>query len=329
MNNLKIAILGDGGWGTTLSLLLHNKGYNIVIWSAFNDYAKAMEKSRENIKFLPGIEIPRGIKITSNIDEVAGSGYYIVSIPCKYLKETLRKFKTVIDKPIVSAVKGIENDTLKRPSEIIREILGNLPYSVLSGPTIAYEMVRGVPTTCVIASENRDLALKLQEVFTTEKFRVYTSDDVIGVELGGALKNIIAIAAGISDGMGFGANTKSALLTRGLVEIQRLGVKMGAKADTFFGLTGVGDLATTCMSPHSRNRTFGEMIGKGKNIKEILSKTSMVIEGVNTAKSAYQLAKKVGVEMPITEEIYKVIYEAKDPKQAVKDLMTRTPKSEN
>ena len=328
MKKLKLAILGDGGWGTTLSILLYNIGHNITMWSAFGEYAKVLDKERENRRFLPGTKIPNGIKITSNPRDIAGHDYCIIAVPCQYLRETLKKFVGIIKNPVISVIKGIENVSLKRSSEIIREVLGDVKLAVLSGPTIAYEVIRGVPTTCVVSSDDTEFAHKLQGVFSSERFRVYRSNDIVGVELGGALKNIIAIAAGIADGMGLGVNTKAAILTRGLVEISRLGVKMGAKKETFNGLSGVGDLATTCMSLHSRNRWFGEQIGKGKRTKDVLGETKMVVEGVATAKSAYELSKKLNVEMPITEQIYKVLYEGKNPQDAVSALMTRTPKSE-
>lgn len=328
MNYEKIAVIGDGGWGTCLAILLHDKGYDIILWSPFKDYAGILEKERENKKFLPGIAIPDGIKITPDPALLSGSDLYVVAVPCQFIGRTLAKFKGGIKKPVVSAAKGIENSSLKRPSEIIKDILGNVSLSVLSGPTIAYEVARRVPTTCVISSEDMAAARSLQEVFSTEYFRVYTSNDIIGVELAGALKNIIAIAAGISDGMGFGANTKAAILTRGLVEITRLGIAMGAEKETFMGLSGLGDLATTCMSFHSRNRWFGEEIGKGGKPESVLAKTTMVVEGYQTAKSAYELARRYSVEMPITEQIYRVLYEGRDAKSAVRELMTRAPKSE-
>ncbi|MCK4462721.1 MAG: NAD(P)-dependent glycerol-3-phosphate dehydrogenase [Candidatus Omnitrophica bacterium] len=324
----KVAIIGDGGWGTTLAVLLYYKGYNTTLWSAFSDYAEVLDKERENKKFLPGVKIPKNIRITSDLNTLEENDLYIIAVPCQYLRKTLKNFAGIIKRPVVSAVKGIENSSLKRPSEVITDVLGKLNLSVLSGPTIAYEVVRGIPTTCIISSEDNNTAYELQKIFSTEKFRVYTSNDIIGAELAGALKNIIAIAAGISDGMSFGVNTKAALLTRGLVEIARLGVEMGAGKDTFNGLSGVGDLATTCMSFHSRNRWFGEEIGKGKSLKKVLSETKMVIEGVATTKSAYELAKKYKVEMPITEQIYQVLYKGKNPKEAVRELMTRAPKSE-
>jgi glycerol-3-phosphate dehydrogenase (NAD(P)+) len=233
------------------------------------------------------------------------------------------------DMVFVSVTKGIENDTLKRMSEVVAEVLGDIPIAVLSGPTIALEVVNGVPTTAVASSLDIDIAKGVQDIFLTESFRVYANSDVVGVELGGALKNIIAIAAGITDGLGFGTNAKAALLTRGLVEIARLGAAMGAKRETFYGLSGLGDLTTTCISPYSRNRWLGEEIGRGKRLKDVLKETEMVVEGVATAQSAFELSKKYRVEMPITAEVYNVLYKNKNPKQAVRDLMTRSPKTES
>jgi len=328
MSNKKIAIIGDGGWGTTLAILLSHKGYNIIQWSAFPVYAELVAKERESTRYMPGVKIPDEVIVTGDRRRCKGSELFILAVPCQYLREVLTSFKDIIDHPVVSVVKGIENETLKRPSEIVHQILPRIKYAELSGPTIAYEVAREIPTTCVIASSDVGYAKELQDVFSTERFRTYTSDDVIGVELGGALKNVIAIAAGIADGMGFGVNTKSAILTRGLVEIARLGKAVGARKDTFHGLSGVGDLATTCMSEHSRNRWFGEEIGKGKRMNEVIASTKMVVEGIATTKSAYALAKKYEVEMPITEQIYQVLYEEKMPSIAVKELMTRAKKGE-
>jgi len=327
MHNERIAVIGDGGWGTTLAILLHNNGFDVTLWSAFPEYAKLMLRERENKKFLPGIKIADGIHITADVSVVAEFDIYIIAVPCQFLRTTLHKFERIIRGSVISVVKGIENGTLKRPSEIITDILGKVELSVLSGPTIAYEVARNIPSTCVISSQDLSVA-RLQTFFSNKTFRVYISDDIIGAEIGGSLKNIIAIAAGIADGMGFGVNTKAAILTRGLAEIIRLGVRVGAKKETFSGLTGVGDLATTCMSFHSRNRRFGEEIGRGMSVKDALAGTKMVVEGYATARSGFDLAKKYKVEMPITQEIYKVLYENKNPKQAVRDLMTRAPKSE-
>jgi glycerol-3-phosphate dehydrogenase (NAD(P)+) len=324
----KIAVLGDGGWGTTIAILLSNKGYNVMVWGAFPEYTALLEKDRVNHKFLPGIKIPEGISFTSDTGRIPKDAIFVIAIPSKYLRKTISRFKGRIGGKVVSLTKGIEVETLKRPSEVISEVLGNVKISALSGPSISFEVARNLPATLVAASDDEALAKETQGIFNTPDFRVYTSGDLKGVELGGALKNIIAIAAGISDGMGFGVNTKAAILTRGLAEIIRLGTKMHAKKETFFGLSGLGDLATTCMSPHSRNRRLGEEIGKGKKLKDILKETEMIMEGITTTKSTYELSKKLGVEMPITEKIYEVLYAGKSAKDAVKELMTRALKAE-
>ncbi|MFA6079853.1 MAG: NAD(P)H-dependent glycerol-3-phosphate dehydrogenase, partial [Candidatus Omnitrophota bacterium] len=314
-----------------LAILLSNKGYNVTIWGAFPDYIETLKGKGENVKFLPGIKIPKEVHFTASMDEaLRGKELVVLAIPSQFMRSILAKIGScdIEGKVFVSVTKGIENNTLKRISEIITEILGNVRLVVLSGPTIAHEVANGVPTTIVASSSDPALAKDVQDVFFTDRFRVYTNDDTLGVEIGGSLKNIIAIAAGASDALGFGTNAKAALLTRGLAEIVRLGVAMGAKKETFYGLSGLGDLTTTCVSAHSRNRWLGEQIGKGKELKDVLKETEMVVEGVATTKSAFELAKKYGVEMPITSEIYKVIYENKDPKSAVHDLMTRAPKKE-
>ncbi|MFQ5952616.1 MAG: NAD(P)H-dependent glycerol-3-phosphate dehydrogenase [Candidatus Omnitrophota bacterium] len=324
----KACVIGDGGWGTALALLLHSKGVDTVLWSAFPEYADHLKEKRENTKFLKGVKIPSDLKITAKIEDCAGAEYAIFAVPCKYLRSVIEKFKEASFSNIVSATKGIENGSLKRPSEILAEYFKNTCICVLTGPSISHEVALGIPTTVVIAARE-ECRFGIQKLLTTEHFRVYTLTDVTGAELGGALKNIIAIAAGISDGLGFGTNTKSAILTRGLAEISRLGVKMGAEKETFSGLSGIGDLATTCISPYSRNRWFGEQVGKGRAMEDVLAETEMVVEGLNTCKSAYELSKKHEVEMPITEKIYEVIYQGKDPKIAVKELMTRGLKEEN
>lgn len=324
----RIAVIGDGGWGTTVAILLEKKGYDVTLWGAFPEYIDLLKKERVNRKFLPGVRIPDGIKLISEVDNIPEDAIAIIAVPTKYLRDIIERFKGKITSgKIISLTKGIEVGTLKRPSEVISEVLG-VNATSLSGPSISFEVARNLPTTIVAASSDEALAMETQEIFTTPYFRVYSSKDLIGVELGGALKNIIAIAAGISDGMGFGVNTKAALLTRGLVEIIRLGVKMGAKRETFFGLSGMGDLATTCMSPHSRNRRFGEDIGKGKKLNGLLKETGMVVEGVNTAESAHELSKKYKIDMPITEKIYEILRENKEPKEAVEELMGRALKAE-
>ncbi|MBL7069165.1 MAG: NAD(P)-dependent glycerol-3-phosphate dehydrogenase [Candidatus Omnitrophica bacterium] len=325
-----IAVIGDGGWGTTLAIHLSHLGHSIRLWGVFPDYIDILKSKKENIKFLPGIKIPDSIKLSSDIAEVVdGAGLIILAVPSQYMRSVLkrlRKDKHCVN--FVSTAKGIERKTLLRMSEVVNEALGDVKLSVLSGPSIAYEVARRMPTTIVAASEDKDFAKETQALFTTENLRIYTSSDIIGVELGGSLKNIVAFASGVADGLGFGANSKAAILTRGMQELTRLGSAMGAKRETFSGLSCMGDLVTTCMSRHSRNRWLGEEIGKGRDIGEVIKSTEMVVEGFTTTKSAYELAKRVNVEMPITNEAYKILYEKKDPKKAVKDLMTRTPKDE-
>ena len=327
----RVAVIGDGGWGTTLAILLKFKGYKVSLWGPFADYIRLLDKKRINSKFLPGVKIPREIIFSAEIGEViSGSSLIVLAVPSHFLRGVLAKIKGEdLSGPIIlSAVKGIENDTLMRMSEVVEDVLGKTRTVVLSGPTISYEVARGIPATCVVSSEDAGLAKEAQDVLMSERFRVYTSADVVGVELGGALKNVIAIACGISDGLGFGTNTKAAILTRGLVEIGRLGQAQGAKAETFSGLSGLGDLVTTCISTHGRNRWVGEQIGKGKKLKDILAKMEMVAEGVKTTKSAFMLAKKYNVEMPITAQVHAVLYEDKDPKAAVSELMLREKKAE-
>lgn len=328
-----VAVIGDGGWGTTLAMLLNENGAKVNLWGIFPEYIESMKAKRENIKFLPGVKIPSEISLTSDLSEaVSGVNIMVLAVPSQYMRDVARRFKDIrtdfADKIFVSVSKGIENKTLKRMSEVVREILGPVKIGVLSGPTISYEVARGLPTTVVAASEDEDTAKEIQDLFMADNFRVYTNNDIIGVELGGSLKNVIAIAAGISDGLGFGVNTKAGLLVRGIVEVARLGIKMGARHETFYGISGLGDLMTTCVSSHGRNRWFGEEIGKGKKPQDVLKATEMVVEGVTTAKSCYELRKKYDVEMPISEQIYAVIYEGKDPKAAVRDLMTRERKAE-
>lgn len=330
-NYKKVAIIGDGGWGTTLAILLHKKGVRVNLWGVFPDYIEILKSKRENVKFLPGVKIPDDLFITSNLSEAAeGAEILVLVVPSQHMREVVARLKGLkADKKYyLSASKGIENKTLMRMSEVIRDVLGSVQVGVLSGPTISYEVARGFPTTIVAASEDEDIAREIQDLFMTDSFRIYTNTDIVGVELGGSLKNVIAIAAGISDGLGLGINAKSALLVRGIVEIARLGAKMGAKQETFFGISGLGDLITTCVSPHGRNRWFGEEVGKGKKPEEVLKSTEMVVEGVGTAQSCYELSKKYDVEMPIAQQVYAVIYDGKNPKLAVRDLMTREKKAE-
>jgi len=339
MRKINISVLGDGGWGTTLAILLYRKGFKLSLWGAFPNYVSYLDRKRINTKFLPGIKIPRAIEITSDLKRaIDNKDLIIFAIPSQYLRNVLKKIKK-FDYPksaaYLSVIKGIETGSLKRMSEVILQEMGDTRLAVLSGPTIAHEVAKGIPTAAVIASPDKSLRRYLQGIFMAEHFRIYTNGDVIGVELGGSLKNIIAIACGVSDGLGFGTNTKAALLSRGLVEISRLGNVMGAKSATFSGLSGLGDLVTTCISPYSRNRFVGEQIGKGKALKQIKTHMQMpacrqagVAEGVPTTQSAYALSLKYKVEMPITKEIYNVLYKNKSPKRAVRDLMTREKKEE-
>lgn len=326
-----VCILGDGSWGTTLAVLLSKKGLKVKLWSAFSDYADILKTTRENKKFLPGVIIPEEVNITSDIraaiDNVA---VIIIAIPSQFLRSVISKLKGrhLNARILISVVKGIENETFKRSSEIIKDEIGDLDIAVLSGPTIACEIVSGLPASCVVASASKEVAKQVQELFMSDRFRAYTSTDMIGVELGGALKNIIAIAAGISDGLKLGTNAKAALFTRGLVEMKRLGVALGAEQETFNGLSGIGDLVTTCISLYSRNRTVGEEITRGKKLPEIIEKMDMVAEGIETTRSVYGLSKKMGIEMPITEQVYQVLFLEKNPHTAVSDLMLRDRKQE-
>jgi len=329
---MKIAVIGDGGWGTTLAVHLANKGCPVTLWGPFPDYIEFLRQKRENKKFLPGIVLPSEMDLTADIREAAqGAGVIVVAVPSHFMRgvmETLRggDFGGAI---FVSVSKGIENDTLRRMSQVIAEVLRPKRLAVLSGPSHAEETARGIPASVVVASKDHDDAKKVQKLFSSPAFRVYSSTDVVGVELGGSLKNVIAIAAGICDGLGFGDNSKAALMTRGIAEMMRLGVALGGKAQTFSGLSGVGDLITTCISRHSRNRNFGEMVGKGMSVREALASTEMVVEGYRTAKSVHQIYKKSDVQMPIAEEVYKVLYDGKKPLKAVEDLMMRDLKAEH
>jgi glycerol-3-phosphate dehydrogenase (NAD(P)+) len=328
----KITVLGDGGWGTTLAVLLTKKGFALRLWGAFKENILAIRKTRINKKFLDGIRIPKSICLTSDIaSAVEGVDLIVLAIPSQFIRGILKRLKklNICAIPFLSVTKGIEIKRLMRISEVIYQELGrNIKLAVLSGPTIALEVAKGIPTACVVSAKDKAFAKTLQHIFATDRFRIYTNTDVVGTELGGSLKNIIAIACGISDGLGFGANTKAALLARGLAEMSRLGSAMGAKKGTFSGISGLGDLVTTCISHHSRNRFVGEQIGKGKGLREILSQMDMVAEGVPCVKSAYLLSKRYNVSMPITEQVYAVLYKNKHPLKAVNDLMARERKEE-
>ncbi len=329
---MRVTILGDGAMGTACAMLVASKPeHAVTIWSAFPDQARQMQAERENVKFLPGVRIPDSVSVTAEIAEAAaGAEFFVAAVPTVYLRKTLAGIRAAVPagRPIVSIIKGIENDTFQRPSQIIRDMLGPRPVAVLSGPSHAEEISRNLPASVVAASDDLNLARQVQSLFTTPRFRVYTNPDVLGVELAAALKNVIGIAAGVCDGLGFGDNAKSALLTRGLVEITRFGVALGAQTETFAGLAGMGDLITTCISRHGRNRAVGEALGRGKTLDEILAGMQAVAEGVWTCRAVTNLAKQRGIDMPITQEIHRVLFEGKSALEAVNDLMVREPKPE-
>lgn len=331
---MNCCVLGAGGWGTTLAILLHNNGHKVTLWEYKPDYAEELKSKRENRIYLPGVPIPEEIQITSDIREALSKKHFIVlAIPTQYLRSVLNRidFNAIKNSIIVNVAKGIEISTLKRVSEIIKDVFPDISetqIATLSGPSHAEEVARKIPTAVVVGSCSIETAKFVQNEFMNPYFRVYASSDIVGVELGGSLKNVIAIGAGICDGAGFGDNTKAAIMTRGIAEISRLGIVLGAKSETFSGLSGIGDVIVTCMSKYSRNRYVGEQIGRGKTLKQILSEMEMVAEGVPTAKSVYILSQKVNVEVPICTEVYKILYEGKDPILATTDLMTRQPKEE-
>ncbi len=328
--NGKIVVLGDGGWGTTLSILLCRKGFAVTLWSPFEDYALYLDRHRTNPRYLKGIPIPRGLCISSDISCLEGAGLVVAAVPSKYLRSVLLRGRDFISPqtPVVSVIKGIEDHTLMRMTEVIRQVWGRRPMVVLSGPTIAQEVAQGIPSTAVVSSPDAALMRRVQDMFMSPVFRIYTNPDTVGVELGGSLKNVIAIACGISDGLGFGTNAKAAIVARGLAEISRLGAAMGARRDTFAGIAGLGDLVTTCFNPLSRNHSVGERIGKGEPVKHILASMKMVAEGVLTARSACGLARRFRVSMPISQEIYNVLFKHTHPRTAVRNLMERKKKSE-
>ncbi len=326
---MKIGILGAGSWGITLGILLHKKGFRVTLYEHRPEKAELLRKVREDRKRLPGIRIPDSIGIVSDIEAVFPCDYVLFAVPSHTVREVAREIAHKKPEKVVSAVKGLEVNTLQRMSQVLRKELGNkTKIAVLSGPSIAIEVAQEQPTSVVVAAEDEKFAEEVQMIFHTKRFRVYRSTDVIGVELGGALKNIIAIGAGVVDGMGFGANAKGALITRGLAEIMRLGVALGADPLTFSGLAGVGDLITTCFSKHSRNRYVGEELGKGRRIDEILRSMNSVAEGVRTTEAAYRLSRKTGVEMPVTWAIRSLLRGKMSSLEILGKLLDRHPKKE-
>ncbi len=329
---MNIGIIGAGGWGTALAQVAATNGHAVRLWTRSELLVDEINSLRTNSVFLPDVHLAHGITATTSAGDLDEDELIVISVPTQFIRSVVATYPfRLTDKVIANAAKGIENKTLLRVSQLLKECckIDRDNYAVLSGPSHAEEVVRGVPTTVVAASTDEKTACSVQDVFNSATFRVYRSSDVIGAELGGALKNVIAIAAGIIDGLGTGDNTKAALITRGLAEITRLGVELGANPMTFSGLTGLGDLIVTCDSRHSRNRRVGELIGQGNTLADILAHSQMVAEGVATTESAYFLAKRVDVEMPIVEQVYEILFHNKSPRQAVYDLMTRESKSEH
>lgn len=327
---MKIAVLGSGGWGTALALVLLENGHDVTLWSYTEEESAVLRQTGEN-PMLKGVALPKELKLTFDLACVKGCGAVVLATPSFAVRTTARAAAPLLEPGavLVSVSKGIEKDTSLTLTDAIEQEVGDAhPIVALSGPSHAEEVGRHIPTVVVSASKDRSAAEQVQDLFMNERFRVYASDDVVGVELGAALKNVIALCAGISDGMGYGDNTKAALMTRGLTEIARLGVAMGGRRETFAGLSGVGDLIVTCTSMHSRNRRCGILIGKGTPTQQAVKEIGAVVEGYYAAANARTLARKVGVEMPITEAAYQVLYEGKDPRQVIVDLMTRERKHE-
>ena len=331
---MKISVLGAGGWGTTLAILLHYNGHEVTLWEYKKNYSKILAKSRINETYLPGVKIPKEILITHDLEEsTINKNMIVLAVPSQFLRSVITKItpSDIKNSILVSVSKGIENKSLMTMSQMLKDEIPSLSsdqIGVLSGPSHAEEVSRRIPTAVVTASQNVDTSKSIQAAFITSYFRVYASTDILGVELGGAFKNVIAIGAGIVDGAKFGDNTKAAIMTRGIAEISRLGIALGAQPETFAGLSGMGDLIVTCMSKHSRNRHVGEQVGAGKKLKSVLKSMKMVAEGVETSRSASMLGRKHKVEIPITTEVYRILFEDKDPVKATTDLMTRDMKME-
>lgn len=327
----KIGILGAGAWGIALGLVLEKNGHQVTMWTCVEKEAEMLIEEREHKTSLPGVKLPQSMKITMDLDEaIEEKDLLIFAVASKYTRETAAKLKGKLskDQKILNVAKGIEESTLMTLSDIIGEETGSVQVCVLSGPSHAEEVSRRIPTTVVVGAKERETALYIQELFMNETFRVYTSPDILGMELGGALKNVIALAAGIADGAGYGDNTKAALITRGMAEIARLGICMGGHPDTFYGLTGIGDLIVTCASMHSRNRRAGILIGQGMKMQEAMQEVNAIVEGVYSAKAARKLSEKYQVSMPIVEQVNLVLFEGKEVKTALSDLMMREKRDE-
>ena len=329
---MRACVIGAGSWGTAMAVHLAKMGKDVTVWNKFQEEIDEIIKLRENKKFLPGVKIPENVNFTTDMGVATKEADLIIfALPSPLTRVVSSELSRYVKDGsiIVNLSKGLEKDSLKRLSEVLGETIPQAKIVVLSGPSHAEEVARKLPTTNVCASKDEDAALFVQDFVMNEFFRIYTSRDVIGVELGGALKNVIALCAGVCDGLGYGDNTKAALMTRGLEEIKRLGVAMGASSETFLGLSGMGDLIVTCTSKHSRNRSAGYLLGQGKKLPDVLAEVGMVVEGANTAEAALALGKKYGVSMPIVEEANSILFEGKDPKIVVYNLMTRDKKAEH
>lgn len=327
-----VGVLGAGSWGTALSVLLSDNGHRVTVWSIDENEVKMLNEKREHELKLPGVKLPDDMVITGDLGStIRGRDFLVLAVPSPFTRSTAKKMSPFVAEGqiIVDVAKGIEESTLMTLSRQIEQEIPQADVAVLSGPSHAEEVGRRLPTTCVIGAKTRKTAEYLQSMFISNVFRVYTSPDILGIELGGSLKNVIALAAGIADGLGYGDNTKAALITRGIAEIARLGVKMGGKIETFTGLTGIGDLIVTCASVHSRNRKAGYLIGQGMSMQEAMDEVKMVVEGVYSAKAAAKLAQKYEVSVPIVDEVNAVLFEGKSPAEAVNDLMMRESRSEN
>lgn len=328
----KVGIIGAGSWGTALSLLLYHNGNHVTVWSVMEEEIQMLKNEHEQKEKLPGVKLPEDMVFTMDLEQtIKGKDVLVLAVPSPYTRSTAKRMAPFVEEgqKIVNVAKGIEEATLMTLSQIIEQEIPQADVAVLSGPSHAEEVGRGIPTTIVVGAKSQDTAEYLQTLFMSEVFRVYTSSDVLGIELGAALKNVVALAAGIADGLGYGDNTKAALITRGIAEIARLGISMGGRIETFYGLTGIGDLIVTCASMHSRNRRAGILIGKGASMEEAMAEVKMVVEGVYSAKAGYALARKFQVSMPIVEQVNKILFEKASAGAAVKELMLRDKKVEN
>lgn len=331
MNIGRTAIIGAGGWGTALAALWSKRGNDIILWGNDPERTERLRASRENAEYLPGVKVPEAVRVTSDIGDCAGADLIVLVTPSVAMRSVANRLRSSLSNSktiLLSGTKGIEHGSGLRMSQVLSEIFPDNTIAVLSGPNLAAEIARDLPTAAVLGCRNSECAEELQSYLGSERFRIYSSDETVGIELGGALKNVFAIAAGVSDGFGLGDNSKAALVTRSLAELLRLGTAMGGNPRTFYGLSGAGDLIATCFSQHSRNRRLGERIGRGEQLQKISAGTHMVAEGVPTAESAYECARKLNIETPIIDQIYSILYEGKRPDQAMQELLGRDQKAE-